>query len=370
MAKQKAGIYFHVPFCRGKCPYCDFYSREFSLRSAQLYVRAAAQQIDSFPRLQVDSAYFGGGTPSLLSAGQIYSLLESARERFVFSADCEITMEANPADIDPKRLPYYIDAGINRLSIGVQSLEDDTLAALGRRHTAEQARAAVQSAFDAGIKNISADLMLAVPGMTTQGAARAARNFAALPVCHVSAYMLKLNPGTPFGDNPPAGLPDDDTAADQYIAVEAELERGGFEKYEISNFARDGHTSRHNLKYWQCADYAGIGPAAHSCIGGERFSCPPDLDTYLQQDFSLPYAQYLHSEGAVTAEDLIICSLRTTAGLDLEQLKSRFGFEFSAGALEETAQLCERGFMINNNGVLSLTQKGMLVSNSILSDLI
>ncbi|MEA4911914.1 MAG: radical SAM family heme chaperone HemW [Oscillospiraceae bacterium] len=374
---EKIGIYIHIPFCARKCAYCDFYSAPYRADAAERYVGAVCHQLAGYERRAADSVYFGGGTPSLLADGQTARLLDAVRGRMDVDGGAEITLEANPATASPEKLRALRAAGINRLSVGVQSTNDAALRALGRLHTAKQALQFLDDAAAAGFDNISADVMLAVPGDTEQTVLRSIRDLSAAPVCHISAYLLKRMPGTPFYDAPPPGIPDDDAAAGLYELACAALEERGFHQYEISNFAQPGRESRHNLKYWSCGDYLGLGPAASACVGRRRYSYRRDLAAYLR-DFSAPpqtmgNAQalaLLEDEGEVTQEDYIILRLRTAQGLDLKKLRSLYGYTFGTEK-EAFLQRCARAGLLQRTGdTVALTRRGFLVSNSILASLI
>ncbi len=358
------GLYIHVPYCRSKCRYCDFYSAACPGEVPDAYVDAVCREIGRFyadgalPR--PDALYFGGGTPSLLQPGQLARMVRAAAP----VPGAEITLEANPDTVSPKALAGWLRAGANRLSLGVQSARDDSLARLGRRHTAQQSRAALRMARDAGFSNISGDAMLALPGYTA-GELRETLALLSDGGCtHISAYLLKLEPGTAFGRRPPAGLPDDDAAADFYLAAVEQLAALGYAQYEISNFARPGFESRHNLIYWNCDDYVGIGPAAHGCLAGRRFSTPEDTAAFLAAP-----AVYT-PQGSCAAEDLIMLRLRLAQGLSLAALHARYGVEFSERQLHFCRRLAQNGLAEFCGDTLRLTPRGMLVQNSILCELL
>ena len=272
MESNPLGIYLHIPFCLRRCPYCDFYST-IRLDRRQEYVRAMARALETGPdpARSVDTVYFGGGTPSLLEEG-VLPILEAVRRRYLLDPGAEITLEANPGAMTPELLSRWREAGVNRLSLGLQAGEDEDLQTLGRAHTLAQGLAAVEAAVQAGFRNISVDMMLATPGQTPKKALALADLLGSLPVTHISAYLLKVEPGTPFDrEGVQRRCPGPDEAADLYLAVCRRLEERGFRHYEISNFARPGFESRHNCRYWTLKDYLGVGPSAHSFLGGRRF---------------------------------------------------------------------------------------------------
>lgn len=358
------GLYIHIPYCRSKCRYCDFYSAAGANGVPDAYVDALCREMERFaaggalPR--PDTLYFGGGTPSLLRPGQLARLVRTAAPK----PGAEVTLEANPDTVSPALLEGWLRAGANRLSLGVQTARDESLARLGRRHTAAQSRAALRMARDAGFSNLSGDMMLALPGYTMDELDETLALLSDGGCAHVSAYLLKLEPDTVFGRRPPGGLPDDDAAADFYLAAVEKLAALGCAQYEISNFARPGRESRHNLIYWNCGDYIGVGPAAHGCLGGRRFSTPRGTAAFL----GAPAAY--RPEGACDAEDFILLQLRLARGLSLPALRARYGISFSERQLRFCGQLAAHGLAEFSGDILRLTPRGMLVQNSILCELL
>ncbi|MGI5887755.1 MAG: radical SAM family heme chaperone HemW [Oscillospiraceae bacterium] len=367
---EKAGIYIHVPFCASKCPYCDFYSVKTDSSLRERYLSALTNQIRSMPRVNADTIYIGGGTPSQLSPSEIEHILGEIFLSASVERGAEITMEANPGDCSADYLSTLRSAGITRLSLGVQSLDDAVLRNLGRRHSRDEALRALTAAAGT-FKHVNADIMLATPGQTPENEAETIRLFSECGADHVSAYILKCYPGTPFGDKPPRGLPDDDGQAEFYLAACRQLEALGYKHYEISNFSLPGCRSRHNMKYWDCRDYIGLGPAAHSCLQGRRFYSEPDLPGFLST-WSSPsdrFEELMKEEGDCTAEDYVMLRLRLSDGLDLSKCRERFGKipRIDPSFLEN----CERsGLMTVRGDLIRLTDRGMVVSNSIISEMI
>lgn len=395
------GLYLHIPYCRAKCRYCDFYSRGGSGEVPQAYVEAlvaalrreppgqtaacraggpgAAREAGCAPGLKRAEAaaaaplparlaagqrpatvYFGGGTPGLLQPQQVARILAAADPL----PGAEVTLEANPDGLTPALLAGWRAAGVNRLSLGVQTADDASLARLGRRHTAAESRAALAMARGAGFENICGDIMLALPGYTNAEFDRTLDLLTGGGVCHISAYLLQVEPGTAFAARPPAGLPDADTAAGQYLYAAEQLEAAGYAQYEISNFARPGREGRHNLIYWNCGDYLGLGPAAHSCVGGRRFYWPADTAAFLAGT-ARPVP-----DGSCTGEDFVMLQLRLRRGLDLAQLKARYGMEFSGKKIQFAEQCRAAGYAEFDGRTLRLTPRGMLIQNSILCELL
>ena len=366
------GIYIHIPFCIRKCPYCDFYSVAVSEDLRRSFLDALKNQILSFSPVTADTVYFGGGTPSLLRPEEISEILDLIRLRNHVTADAEITMECNPATVTQDGLVRFREAGLNRLSVGCQSFHPESLGSLGRLHTAEEAVQTVRDAYSAGFDNVSADIMLGIPFEDPDIAASDARTAASLGLQHISAYILRICEGTPFAEGVD-GVPEDDVQAECYRAFCSELDGFGYRQYEISNFARPEYESRHNLKYWQCGDWLGLGPAAHSSLQGIRYSFPSDLRKYISafRDGPADDPVFLFTEeGEVDAEEYIITSLRTADGLDLGVLKERFGTELGETELDFLRN-CERSGLVRISPEhIQLTRDGFLVSNSILSEII
>ena len=366
------GIYIHVPFCIRKCPYCDFYSVASSEDLRKEYLLALRNQILSFDRVAADTVYFGGGTPSLLSPEEIAGIIALLRDRFDIEDGAEITMECNPATAGTAEFRGFLDAGVNRLSLGCQSFQEKTLMSLGRLHSAEEAKAAVRDAREAGFANISVDLMLGIPFETSEIAERDALAAAELEVQHVSAYLLRICEGTPFAEGVP-GIPDDDQQAECYRRFCGVMDAAGYRQYEISNFAVPGYESRHNLKYWQCGQWLGFGPGAHMSDSVRRHSFVPDIRSFIDAFRGGPVPDPLSlmkDEGTVDAEEYIITSLRTSSGLDAGVLRERFGSSLTSEQISFLARCRNAGLAETEGEHIRLTREGFLVSNSILSELI
>lgn len=311
----------------------------------------------------VDTVYFGGGTPSLLTAGQIFSIMNELKDSFSLADNTEVTLEANPNTVTPQKLSELKNAGINRLSLGVQSLDNSELRLLGRTHTAERAVKAVYDAYNAGFENISCDLMIAIPNQTAESLERSVTELAVLPIQHVSAYILKIEEGTPFCTNGiTQSCPNDDEAADLYLKMVRLLEDYGFMQYEVSNFAKNGFESRHNCRYWKCSDYIGIGPSAHSCFGGKRFSVKSDIDAFIESSVQ---PVYITDEAPCGFEERSMLRLRLKEGLDLTETGSH-----KEKIEKKIPGLLKAGYAEFDGRFLSLTPQGFLVSNSVIEYLI
>ena len=368
---MEIGLYLHIPFCVSKCPYCDFYSypcpdEETLERYTDGLCAAMDRWAERLGAVTADTVYFGGGTPSLLGGERIARLLEHADRRFSLTADAEITLEANPADDLYPVLRSFAAAGGNRLSMGMQSAVPEELRRLGRRHTPADAERAVRDARRAGIENISLDLMLGISGQTVSSVQTSVGCLAALGATHASAYLLKLEPGTPYGACPPP-LPDDDTAAQFYEVAADALESHGYRQYEISNFAVPGRESRHNLKYWDSRPYLGLGPAASSCLDGRRFTYPRDTAAFLTgvEPLTEPDEQIPTGSPAEYA----LLRLRLTDGLTAAGFRERFSAPIPAAWIRRAGQLPST-LVIANDGGIRLTRAGFLLSNSLIGHIL
>jgi oxygen-independent coproporphyrinogen III oxidase len=364
------GLYIHVPFCVRKCAYCDFYSLPQRLDALQPYIQAVLAEAQQYRGLSFDTLYFGGGTPSLLGADGLKQLLDGLSSTFDLSALIEATIEANPESVNPALLEAALSRGINRISIGVQSLCGAELEKVGRIHNAAQAVLAVEEAQKAGFSNISADVILGLPGQDERSLAITLETLIGLDIRHLSLYCLSIEPHTPLASNIPPDLPSDDDQADLYEHASALLVQRGFEHYEISNFALPGYACRHNLKYWQGGEYLGLGPAAASHLKNRRFKNKSDLDAYLLA----PTGQIEESEELAAPQKAVeeaILRLRLLRdGLDINDLAVKFGDENVIGLAGRLDQLVKEGKLSRNGPVYRLIPACVLVSNPILARLL
>ncbi len=366
--EKTPGIYIHVPFCASKCPYCNFYSVKAQDSLMDDYTRricqALAQAAGRWPR-QADSLYLGGGTPILLGARRIAKILDTARQHFSLN-QAEITLEANPASTLKQTLRDLAAAGIDRLSLGLQSANDRELKLLGRRHTARQAARSVEQARQAGFAHISLDLMLGLPQQTVRSVENSIAFCAETGVSHISAYLLKIEAGTPFDrDGVAFRCPDADEQADLYLRAVESLKRHGFFQYEISNFARPGSHSRHNCKYWLGVEYLGLGPAAHSFLAGRRLFFPPDLAAFLESDDPL---SLLKDDGPGGGpQEFALLGLRLTQGISRQEGAAAFPDFDWEGLWKKAAPMVGAGYMGQEGDRLFFTPKGFLLSNAILA---
>ena len=357
------GVYIHIPFCEKKCNYCDFYSVCPEENIRQGYIERLCEEMEKWGALTarpIDTLYIGGGTPSLLTPKELEMIFSAVKKSFILADDAEITCEVNPADNILEFLSTAKRLGVNRISIGVQSADDHELEILGRRHSFSDAVNSVDIARSIGFKNISADLMLGLPDSNILTLQKSIDALLDLNVEHISAYILKIEEGTPFSAMP-LNIPDDDGIADQYLSLCKSLKSRGFLHYEISNFAKEGFQSRHNNKYWLCEEYIGIGPAAHSFFGGKRFFYERDLNSFLKKPKITE-----DGEGG-SAEEFIMLSLRLKRGLVFRELERRFNITFCAETMTTIKNLEKNGLCTVTDTSVSLTDEGMLVSNSVIN---
>ena len=330
---QTYGLYLHIPFCKSRCAYCDFVSCVGDAAQQSRYLDAVEREaaLRADPSRVVDTMYWGGGTPSVLSEPRIVALADAIGRHFALRLR-EFTVETNPSDVRASLLDAYRRIGVTRISLGVQSLDDTILREIGRRHTADQACEAIRMCVARGF-DVSADLMLGLPGQTFADIERFVDTARRLGVGHVSAYQLKLESGTPLAERVRAGatqVPDDDACADLYESASRRLEASGYACYEISNFAQAGKESLHNLKYWRCDPYIGIGAAAHGLIDDVRWCNPDDIWTYVDAlergDDPRRVEQTLSKEDRM--QERVMLGLRTAQGVDLERFRRDFDCDF------------------------------------------
>ncbi len=370
---NKLGVYIHIPFCIKKCNYCDFCS--FAGRENEdfyAYTRELCRRIKEFALSRsgqaVDTVYFGGGTPTLMPVDCFALVMQVLRDSFVLDETAEITVECNPASIDGKGLAALRKMGINRISIGLQSADDHELGLLGRPHCFEDFCRCFADARKAGFDNISVDLMYGIPDQTLDSFKASLDALCALQPEHISAYGLKIEEGTAFAaQRDSLSLPDEDSEYEMYELCNDVLSGHGYHRYEISNFAREGKESKHNLRYWRLRDYMGFGVAAHSCIDGERFGNSRDINAFLQgRDITEQRSQIGPRERLF---EYVMLSMRLAEGLDLDEYKRLSGRDFKED-FPTLRQYVSAGFMTECNGKTAFTTKGFFVSNSILAQML
>ena len=366
------GIYLHIPFCKQKCKYCDFCSFTRPKDFIDEYVQQLINRMERYSAQArgrcVDTLYFGGGTPSLLSVENVRALLDGIRNNFDLSPSCQISFECNPATADHEYFYALRQLGVNRLSIGMQSAIDNELEALGRIHTFSDFRRCYDHARRAGFDNISVDIMYGIPHQTMDSLKRTLDAAVELSCEHISTYGLTVEPGTEFyriADS--LDIADDDVQQQMYMYISQHLARHGYEKYEISNFCRKGMESLHNLKYWRAQEYLGLGVAAHSYFGGIRFGISRDIDSFMrgEDDFS-------EDEPISDTErqrEYVMLGMRLTEGVSFDRFRQSFGKDFMS-EYPDIVKYASAGYVnITDRGV-SFTDSGLFVSNAILSDIL
>lgn len=363
------GIYIHIPFCASKCAYCDFNSRAGMEKLMPKYHNALLRHIrEAAPQLReyyADTVYFGGGTPSYYGAGRLADIFNALKRAALIYKTAEVTVEANPDSVRYRDLLLLRSEGVNRLSLGAQSANDDILKLIGRRHSWKQVLMAVKNARSAGFDNLSLDLIYGLPSQTKEDWADTLNRALDLGPEHLSCYGLKLEPGTPmyeYRDSPI--LPDDDEQADMYLYTCETLERFGYRQYEISNFAKPGFQSKHNLKYWLLKDYMGFGPGAASCAGGARYSYVKDLAEYIsgvQSDKTI-LDEYEEIGLLDRAAEYIMLGMRTVRGISEKEYHNLYRSDFAP--LEELlGEYQRKGWAVQENGRWHFTPAGFLLSN-------
>ena len=374
---DKLGIYIHIPFCRSKCDYCDFYSlagrddRMDQYQKALLsHIKETAPLAQDFP---VDTIYIGGGTPSYYGAKRLKELLGVIRKLYKVEKDAEVTVECNPDSVDVKSLKILRKAGVNRLSMGMQSANACELERIHRIHTPQQVNEAATAARKAGFTNLSLDLIYGLPGQTMDSWKATVEHALSLIPQHLSCYGLKVEEGTPLAARVAQGevLPDDDQQADLYLWTVGRLERAGYPQYEISNFAKPGFASRHNLRYWLTQPYIGFGPGAHSDFGGRRYSFVRDLDAYIQ---GVLQGGDIIDESEIIPKrercgEYLMLRLRTVQGINEQEYRSTYFMDF-APLQARLEQFRAQGWAEQTDGRWHFTPKGFLLSNQLIGDLL
>ena len=376
--KTPLGIYIHVPFCRSKCQYCDFYSVTCKEdRVLDGYLDAVCSHIQEAgmlaPGYLVDTVYFGGGTPSFFGAEGLAAILSVVRKSFDVAPSAEITFEANPDSVSDRLLRRLRSEGFNRVSLGVQCDDDVILKKIGRPHNYEQAVNAVKRIRKAGFRNLSVDLMYGLPGQSLQDWEKTLKNVLALSPEHISCYGLKVEEGTPlYAYQQFYNLADDDTQADMYLSAVEILQSFGYRQYEISNFCRRGNISRHNLKYWTGGEYLGFGPDASSDFAGRRFAIVRDLQDYINgiREGGQVLREVQEVPNRERAGEYLMMRLRLSSGLDPKEYESKFLLPF--GPLESVLNRFREQKLAQKtyDGRWHLTPEGFLLSNMIISDLL
>lgn len=374
---KKLGLYVHIPFCERKCNYCDFYSIAKSDDVEKRYIDALLSEIGSYKNVSqdylVDSIFIGGGTPSYIKPANLGLLLDQIRDTFILDDDVEITMEANPNSITKEKISQYKKYGINRMSVGIQSLDNNVLKTIGRLHNDEEAINALRIIRSEGIDNLNADVMFNIPDQTIESIIDTLRRIVAEGVSHISFYSLKLEEGTPMYKMEEKGLinmVDDDIERNMYYKGREFMENNDFFQYEISNFSKKGYECRHNIKYWTGGDYIGFGPFAHSCFEDKRYNNISDIRLYCD-NINDPKAyrqlnEVLNRESKIF--EYIMLRLRMNKGIELDHFKDLFGIDFNTLYKSQLENLQRYQLIIRDKNTIRLSKKGMDVSNYVFEE--
>ncbi len=365
------GLYIHIPFCARKCQYCDFVSFSGMESSIDAYLDAVGVQMRLYVGAAVDTVFIGGGTPSFLSVGQLQRLLDMVSDNFDIAADAEFTVECNPDSISEEKAHLLLRGGVNRVSVGVQSFDDTELLAIGRIHNAETAYNAVTMLSRCGFSNISIDLMASLPHQTAESFKKTLERSVSLPIKHISVYSLIIEDGTPLKAKYESGeyeLPDDDTDRELYAYTARFLQKYGFSRYEISNYAMPHYESRHNINYWDCGEYIGIGAAAHSYLDGARFANTSDVARYINGDFCGGDKEILSENDKIG--EFMMLGLRKTKGIDEAEFMRRFGKSIDDVFGVKIDRFVKLGVIKRSDGAIRLTDRGFDVANTVLCEFI
>ena len=361
------GLYIHIPFCKHKCPYCDFFSGNADENAFDNYVIELKDKIKYWSekaKRDVATVYFGGGTPSVLGADRLCDILDFIKSNFNIQNNAEITVEVNPDSAKTIDFKKMYACGFNRISMGMQTAVEDELRLLGRIHSIDDAKTSVERAKSAGFNNISLDLMMGIPNQTIESLEKSISFCADCKVTHISSYILKIEENTPFYKvQNKLKLADDDMQAEMYLKAVEMLDSLGYKQYEISNFAKQGYESRHNTNYWRCGEYIGIGPSAHSFFEGKRFFYSRSMD-----DFNNNKLSFEGTGG--DEEEFIMLSLRLKSGLNYSEFEKKFGYTLPSYIIKKAKEYEKYGYTNVTDKSISFTPKGFLVSNSIISELI
>ena len=375
--KKDLGLYLHIPFCVKKCGYCDFLSRRGEEEEKEIYVQALIREIKSYKEFgnsyKVSTVFLGGGTPSCMEPGQISRMFDAVQETFHLEKKPEISMEVNPGTVTQEKLQEYREAGVNRLSIGLQSSDDENLKLLGRIHTWEAFLESYEMVRKAGFDNVNVDLISSLPGQTRDKWEKDLRKTAELDTEHLSVYQLILEEGTPFyekyGEHPEL-LPDEEESRKIYEMTEEILAQYGLFPYEISNYAKEGKACRHNLRYWERGDYLGLGLGAASLVRNIRMNNTSDMKTYLEKSGTPKTmrtdVQFL--EEPQQMEEFMFLGLRKTNGISKKEFYRKFGRDIDLVYEKTLEKFCKQGLLVEKKDRIFLSKEGILVSNQILSE--
>lgn len=375
---KNLGLYIHIPFCIKKCDYCDFYSLCHDERLEEEYINALCSHIKKdaylYKDYSFDTVFFGGGTPSVLSIKSFDKLVNCIKTNLTLTQGGEFTIEANPGTLNREKLECYKRNGVNRLSIGLQSTNDNDLCGLGRIHTLSEFEQGYYLARECGFDNISIDIMYGLPNQKLDDFKKTLDRVCEFNPEHISAYCLKIEENTPFGKKQDAlNLPNDDEEYEMYMALCEALNEKGWQQYEISNFAKENHRSRHNLKYWLSQEYIGFGPSSHSFFNGERYFYQRDIKKYIEGVCNGTPSRALESEIDEThiskMDEYVLLKLRLSDGISLSEFKNRFSKDFLC-EYPNIEKYVKSDHVSINGDIYSFTPKGFFVSNYILTDIL
>ncbi len=362
------GLYIHIPFCKQKCLYCDFVSFADKSSRKNEYLDALIKEMDAYKGEEVDTVFIGGGTPSVLSCSEITRLLDAINDKFILNPDTEFTMEINPGTVDKEKMKAMYRGGVNRVSVGVQTFNDNELKAIGRIHNGETAIATVKALEEMGFKNISIDLMMSLPYQTEENFKNNLEIAMGLPINHISIYSLIIEENTPIYIKYESGEfiePDEDVDRKLYKHTKDYLTKNGFNRYEISNYAKTGYESKHNLKYWDCEEYIGVGLNAHSYVDGVRYYNTSDFEEYLSGKFR-------EGEDVLTTKDrmgeFMMLGLRKCEGIDINKFKSLFGNDIRNCYGDVIEKFISLGALEMAGEKLRLTDYGLDISNTVMCE--
>lgn len=380
MNRKSLGIYIHIPFCVQKCLYCDFVSEPASLEIKRNYVNQLLKEIAFYNfdnKYMVDTIFIGGGTPSVLDADWIKAILCKLEDGFEISYDCECTIEVNPGTVDLEKLKKFREAGVNRLSIGLQSCNDNELKALGRIHNFKTFEEMFWAARQAGFDNINVDLMSSIPEQTEESFIRSLKRVVELNPEHISVYSLIVEEGTPFYEMN-LNLPDEDTERQIYYKTGKILNENGYGQYEISNYAKHGRECRHNIRYWQCDEYIGFGVAAASCLDNVRWKNTENINKYLEYMQKASGFEDLRKEDFYSEKEVLtpeeqcaefmFMGLRMNNGVSEENFRRRFGYIPEERYGEVIAKHIQNGLLEKKDKCIRLTDKGRDICNYVMAD--
>ena len=369
---KKMGLYIHIPFCVKKCNYCDFLSAPSSKQVQIAYMDTLQKEIEekaiAYKDWCVDTIFIGGGTPTSVPYETVVKMMDTVRAEFCLDKDCEITIECNPGTVTSEALKAYRAAGINRLSIGLQSADDELLKELGRIHTYEQFLETYTWAREAGFENVNVDVMSGLPGQSIEQYEDALKKLVELHVEHISAYSLIIEEGTPFFkqyEEDQLDLPDEETERDMYYRTKTMLDEAGFSRYEISNYAKKGYECRHNVRYWRREDYLGLGLGASSCMENVRFKNTDWLDEYVLESKYMDKCDVQELSSQECMEEFMFLGLRMTKGVSKTKFADTFGVTMNEVYERALSKLKEQKLIAEEDDFVFLTEYGLDVSNRV-----